>query len=656
MNHAVAGAAVPSAPRATLAWALVALAALNTVTFVAELVTGWSWLPTVGHLLNPLIATLAVVLCWRAARHPTTPAVARTVWRLTAAGMAFIASSIAVRLVTATGMSEVPAPVHTMLQVAGAILLAASIVRIPLGLRTRAQKAELALDVATLVVAAGVLMWHLVVTFAGGEITRSTVSHVAPVMAPALMAVLLAAKAALAGSGVVPRRALYLRAVSALVGGFGSAVGVLLLSVRPDVDVQLVLNPIASVTIALSAHLQIVDAERTGAPAPRSRTFSTLPYVAVVAVAALLVRTSVEDAPDRLVVVAAAVTLTALVIVRQLLAFQQNAALLSVIGTHERQFRLLVQNSSDIVTITEPGGTIRYVSPSVLRVLGRDPDALLGRHVLDLAHPDDHRVARAAVGSVAATSGAAATYEMRLRHADGSWRWLEIVASNLVHEPSVEGWVSNARDVTETREVQERLSHQATHDALTGLANRVLFGDRVQAAVTSAAPGERLSLVLVDLDDFKSVNDTLGHAVGDGLLVEVAERMRAALRTTDTVARLGGDEFAILLTGLDRDAVDAVLVRIVDALLAPVEVDRHRLVVRASFGVVEGVRGDDPAELLRQADIAMYEAKRRGEGGFQRYRPGSQPLGSPRTAEDHAPREGVDVAPAAATRASDPPA
>ncbi|WP_258725815.1 sensor domain-containing diguanylate cyclase [Cellulomonas sp. NS3] len=656
MNHAVAGDAVPSAPRATLAWVLVALAALNTVAFVAELTTGWSALPALGHVLNPLVATLAVVLCWRAAQHPTTPVAARTVWRLTAAGMAFIAVSIGVRLVIATGASDVPAPAHTVLQVTGAVLLAASIVRIPLGLRTRTQKAELTLDVATLVVAAGVLMWHLVVTFAGGEITRATVSHVAPVMAPALMAVLLAAKAALAGSGVVPRRALYLRAVSALVGGFGSAVGVLLLSVRPDVDVQLLLNPIASVTIALSAHLQIADAARAGAPAARPRTFSTLPYVAVVAVAALLVRTSVQDAPDRLVVVAAAVTLTALVIVRQLLAFRQNAALLSVIGTHERQFRLLVQNSSDIVTITEPGGAIRYVSPSVLRVLGRDPDSLLGRHVLELAHPDDHGVARAGVASVAGTPGATATYEMRLRHADGSWRWLEVVASNLVHEPHVEGLVSNARDVTETREVQERLSHQATHDALTGLANRALFGDRVRAAVSSAAPGERLSLVLVDLDDFKSVNDTLGHAVGDGLLVEVAARMSAALRASDTVARLGGDEFAILLSGLDRDAVDAVLARIVDALLAPVEVEGHRLVVRASFGVVDGAPGDDPAELLRQADIAMYEAKRRGEGGFQRYRPGSRPLGSPLTVEDPAPQDGVDVVRPTGTRASDPAA
>lgn len=655
MNHAVVGDAVP-APRTTLAWGLVALATLNTVAFVGELVTGWSALPAVGHVLNPLIATLAVALCWRAARHPSTPAVARTVWRLTAAGMAFIAASITVRLMIATGASDVPAPAHTVLQVAGAVLLAASIVRIPLGLRTRTQKAELALDLATLVVAAGVLLWHVVATFAGGEITRSTVSHVAPVMAPALMAVLLAAKAALAGSGAVPRRALYLRAVSALVGGFGSAVGVLLLSVRPDVDVQLLLNPIASVTIAVSAHLQVADAARTGAPAVRPRTFSTLPYVAVVAVAVLLVRTSVQDAPDRLVVVAAAVVLTALVIVRQLLAFRQNAALLSVIGTHERQFRLLVQNSSDIVTITEPGGTIRYVSPSVLRVLGRDPDSLLGRHVLELAHPDDHGVARAGVASVAGTPGAAATYEMRLRHADGSWRWLEVVASNLVHEPHVEGWVSNARDVTETREVQERLSHQATHDALTGLANRALFGDRVRAAVSSAAPGERLSLVLIDLDDFKSVNDTLGHAVGDGLLVEVAERMSAALRASDTVARLGGDEFAILLTGLDRDAVDAVLVRIVDALLAPVEVERHRLVVRASFGVVDGAPGDDPAELLRRADIAMYEAKRRGEGGVQRYRPGSRPLGSPHTVADPAPEDGVDVVPPTGTRASDPAA
>ncbi|MEV6600263.1 EAL domain-containing protein [Actinoplanes sp. NPDC051346] len=294
-----------------------------------------------------------------------------------------------------------------------------------------------------------------------------------------------------------------------------------------------------------------------------------------------------------------------------------------------RRFRRLAQNSTEIVLITEAGGRLTYASPAVLRMLGSEPasmtDTDLGRRV----HPDDRAIATAHLAEVAARAGGTSSCRVRLAHADGSYRTLEIISVNLLDEPSILGIVSNCRDVTETVRAHERLSYEASHDVLTGLANRTLFGARVADGVARAGH-QPISIVLIDLDDFKTVNDTLGHAVGDGLLVEVAERMRGVVRPTDTVARLGGDEFAILFEGLGSRDVDRVLDRIADALAVPMDISGHLLAVRASYGVVDGRGGDDVGDLLRQADIAMYEAKERGEGGYQRYRPGSEAPGAER--------------------------
>jgi diguanylate cyclase (GGDEF)-like protein len=169
----------------------------------------------------------------------------------------------------------------------------------------------------------------------------------------------------------------------------------------------------------------------------------------------------------------------------------------------------------------------------------------------------------------------------------------------------VRGIVCNTRDITETRELQERLEHAANHDALTGLPNRVLLVERLTAELDTG-----VTVVLADLNEFKLINDTFGHAVGDELLTTVAERMRRAVRPQDTVGRLGGDEFALVLAGNDRIAADAVLDRLVRALDEPVTVDGLSLTVRASLGVALSQRKDDVNELIRRADLAMYDAKR----------------------------------------------
>jgi diguanylate cyclase (GGDEF)-like protein/PAS domain S-box-containing protein len=281
----------------------------------------------------------------------------------------------------------------------------------------------------------------------------------------------------------------------------------------------------------------------------------------------------------------------------------------------EERFRNLVQNASDVVAILDPDGTIRYVSPSVFAILGRTPDEMVGLRMLDFLDPaaaDDSEQ----FSAVQSTVRGSATSRVRLRHADGTYRDVEMILSNQLHEPAIGGIVMNARDVTERRRAEEALAHQALHDELTGLPNRTLLQDRLGEALRLAhRRDESLALLVMDLDRFKEVNDTLGHHAGDLLLRQVAQRLRGALRACDTVARLGGDEFAVLLP--DTAAVGAAQTaeRLLGALGGRFTVGERILDVGASIGAALcPEHGSDPETLLRRADVAMYVAKREGVG------------------------------------------
>jgi diguanylate cyclase (GGDEF)-like protein len=198
----------------------------------------------------------------------------------------------------------------------------------------------------------------------------------------------------------------------------------------------------------------------------------------------------------------------------------------------------------------------------------------------------------------------------------------------LLHDPNVKGIVLNTRDISERKEFEEQLSHQAFHDSVTNLANRALFHDRVTHALERQQRDHKpVAVLFMDLDDFKTINDSLGHAAGDQLLAEVGERVRSALRAADTAARLGGDEFAILLEdgGEGIQAVD-VADRIMQSLEAPFPLEGKEVFMRASIGiaVAEDVRegGEDAVEeILRNADVAMYMAKENGKGRYQVFEP-----------------------------------
>ena len=287
----------------------------------------------------------------------------------------------------------------------------------------------------------------------------------------------------------------------------------------------------------------------------------------------------------------------------------------------EERFRSLVRNASDGVVVIGPDGQIKYESPAVERILGRSSDAPAERPAMADIHPDDRASVERRYRDVAAASGSEAGFEFRARHADGSWRLLEAIAKNLLDDPAVGGVVVNFRDITERKGLEEQLRHQAFHDVLTGLANRSLFRDRLAHALARASRGALPTAVLyLDIDDFKAVNDRLGHGEGDRLLVMVGQRLVAATRAGDTVARLGGDEFAVIIEETEPTEASSAADRILQALAEPFDLGGRQTSVRASIGIaIHDVDGGDADELLRRADIAMYAAKSRGGDGHAMY-------------------------------------
>ncbi len=291
----------------------------------------------------------------------------------------------------------------------------------------------------------------------------------------------------------------------------------------------------------------------------------------------------------------------------------------------EARFATLVQNSSDLITVLSDDHTILYQSPSIERVLGYTPDEVTGLAFAELLHPDEQGRLLRRLTDGAGASGRDEVINCLLAHKDGSLRHFEILHTDLMGDSAVGGIVLNGRDVSERKAFEEQLAHQAFHDPVTHLANRALFNERVRHAVArSLRDGVGMAVLFVDLDDFKTVNDSLGHAAGDRVLLEVAQRISTSVRAADTAARFGGDEFAILLEDLsDMSTAVETAERILDALSRPLQLADNHLVIRASLGISIAEPGNptDADELIRNADAAMYIAKADGKGGYRLFEP-----------------------------------
>ncbi|MCW2986927.1 MAG: hypothetical protein JWR63_4497 [Conexibacter sp.] len=308
------------------------------------------------------------------------------------------------------------------------------------------------------------------------------------------------------------------------------------------------------------------------------------------------------------------------------LAFERAALTEELVRRQsEARFASLVQHSSDLITVLAPDATIAYQSPAIERVLGWTPEDVVGRRIDELMEQGEGgRLLRLIADGVDAPV-ASQTLETTLAHKDGTTRQFEVLFTNLTADPAVGGIVLNSRDISERKAFERQLAHQAFHDPVTGLPNRALFVERVRHALARSRREARgIGIIFIDLDDFKIINDSLGHAAGDEVLKQVAQRLALSIRASDTAARFGGDEFAVLLEDIEgvQEAADAAE-RIMESVGTPLAAAHKELALRCSLGIAIAAEDGtaDADELIRDADAAMYIAKRDGKGGYRLFEP-----------------------------------
>jgi diguanylate cyclase (GGDEF)-like protein/PAS domain S-box-containing protein len=279
-------------------------------------------------------------------------------------------------------------------------------------------------------------------------------------------------------------------------------------------------------------------------------------------------------------------------------------------------YRALLHACGEGLAVVDHSGVVSDETAPLRRMLGT---SLVGRPLASVLHPEDGDRARSDWVAAAERAGTPPTSRWRLRRPDGSVIHAEVTLHNLLADPEVRGMVVNVRDTSHTRMLMQRLKHDAFRDALTGLPNRVAMLDRARIALARCDADKAVAVLFLDLDDFKTVNDSLGHAAGDDLLMATSDRLRDCLRPQDAPARLGGDEFAVLLEGLhSAEEAAEVANRIIEAFRDPFVVNASHIRVQTSIGVALAGPGTEGAEeMLRDADVAMYVAKERGKGRYE---------------------------------------
>ena len=289
---------------------------------------------------------------------------------------------------------------------------------------------------------------------------------------------------------------------------------------------------------------------------------------------------------------------------------------------NEAYFRTLVHDTSDVILMVGDDGRVSYATPSAASIFG--DITVEGAYLWDLVADGEHDDLVRTLLNLRAGAGLGSRYvDRQITRRDGVTVQVQLRCSDLRNDPTVAGLVLTLRDVTEQRKLESELKHQAFHDALTGLPNRLLLQDRISQQVAAARrDGMTAGVLFVDVDDFKVVNDTMGHSVGDELLVATAERLAGLIREADTAARLGGDEFALLIGNVaEPSAVEAAADRLVRVFSEPFALSSGAVLATVTVGVATTQDSADTDELLRHADLALYAAKAAGKRQWRRYQP-----------------------------------
>lgn len=595
----------------------------------------YQWDSPSGHVvLNSLlflpIKLATAVLAWRASTHPALSPSTRRSWRVL--GVSYLLLWLG-NVLTLNNL--VSGQVQASFTIGDALHLCCypiwlwALVSFPMEAQSRAERLTFWLDAGMVLVGGGMLFWYFVFRPISLTAPYDLAATLLALVYPLGDLVLLFGVASflLRKPSARSRQALTILGLSLLVfviGDLGYGHLALEKAYRrgdwPDLFWM-----VGQFFMVLAAQAQYWYASKTPPAASdqkRSLRFSVLPYGGLVVGYGLLLHVSRTMQSDLLGgALLGAVTLTGLVAARQFFAVRENIRLLEERAAHqsEARFRSLVQNSSDVITIIESDGTIRYQTPSVEQVWGYERSSLIGRKLADLLHPQDLPSALGFFAEVAAAPGTTAPVEWYLQRSDGSWLDIETIGNNLLHDPNVGGLVLTSRNISERKQLQKQLLHQAFHDPLSKLPNRALFMERLERALARAQEKSgKVAVIFLDLDNFKVINDSLGHQVGDELLSAAAHRIKGCVRPGDMTARLGGDEFTVLLEDVTSpEAAVKVAQRIHAQLQAPFLMDGHEVFVTPSIGITLSTdENANPDSLLRDADVAMYWAKTHGKACY----------------------------------------
>jgi diguanylate cyclase (GGDEF)-like protein/PAS domain S-box-containing protein len=595
------------APTARTAWLHAGLVALWVAVVVTFVPVG-PWRPAAEILLFALgLAGVRVAL-----RQHRTPLV--VAWRGLGLGLVFFAVSCVAEVVELAGILPGPfGAAESGFDVAayGALVVGAIGVMRG-GRRSRRTWASWA-DTLTLLLAAGlaVLAVGSAQTTGSGDMVEVGIGT--PLLTAVLLMVCLPLAMSRSGRSVCTM-ALLAAAVLTVVG-YGGRILVGALRESPVLD-PLPLLAVAALALA-ARHPSVAAMGRRPESSEDAASSRVLALGAALLISpALLILWTMGHGGTGYLLGGGSALLTGLALWRLTALNRDREAARAALFASESRLQLLLENAADVIAIIDTRGCVAYMSPAVQSLLGRPPAEYLGRNAIELADPRDQARLRAAVaeaGDAGSTIGGYVDTDIRMAHSAGGTRWVEMRISGKVDAVGIEGWVVNFREVTDRKLFEDELRRQATTDPLTGLLNRTAFSDRLAAATAEVDPGCPPAVLFVDLDDFKTVNDTLGHAAGDELLTTVAARLSADVRADDVVARLGGDEFAVLLTAADDERLRDVADRLLVALRAPIALAGTTVTVTASIGGVLAVPGDTAERLLAAADAAMYRAKHTGK-------------------------------------------
>ncbi|HEY0929559.1 MAG TPA: EAL domain-containing protein [Gemmatimonas sp.] len=585
------------------------------------------------RLLSPFpVAGVAIFFAWRASRELSLDLGSRKFWRLLLGVLALVMITPWLRFLPLLPMAWLDIGVRLGVTVSAPLLMLAALLQLPSAPHSSVDKSKLWLDIATVVVGGVLVAWYNLNTARVADDPIIQISfQLLHVLAVLDLVLVLVASILWRRTALIPRANILVLIGGALLVRFlGHVAAITEMHGGARVpDLMFVTRPTACFLMAAAGWLSSATVLRRDVRPTRDRdgrSVSILPYAAVVPGFALLLHLAFEDRHQPLLgLVIGAAALTVIAFARQFAASREAVSTLAEASARdsEARFRSLVQHSSDVIMIVDPDGTLRFASPSMSTVFGHEPSRLVGTNLVSMLHVEDQQNAVQFLDELARTgarTGAGSPgvlkREWRLAHADGSWMTVDNVGTNLLREPVVRGLVLNSRDVTEQSMIKQQYIHQAFHDPLTDLANRSLFLYQVgHALARGARQSSPVTVLFLDLDNFKTVNDSLGHAAGDRLLVDAARRLASCVRASDLIARLGGDEFAVLVE--DAQTVEEVLVvasRIGTALSRPFMLSGKEVFVSSSIGIARSSRGESSDELVRNADVAMYVAKTRGKG------------------------------------------